>query len=416
MKTSPLLLAVAGGLVLASLAACSDKTEVAPATVASSAASSASSASAPASATSAPTVSVTLARAQKRDWPVLLKATGSVTSLTSVEVRPQVSSIVKQVHFREGQFVKAGQLLFTLDARSEEANVAKALAQLAKDKAALDDAQRQAARARQLLVQNFISQGALDTSTTQADALAATVAADQAALEASRVALSYYRISAPHAGRAGAVNVFAGSAVQANQSPLVTITQLDPIGVAFNLPQSSLPDALASLADGGAMVTATLADGSGSFKGKLKFVDNAVDASSGTLKVKAVFDNRDGKLWPGAFVEVTQTITTLKDAIVIPQASIVQSARGTVVYVMENGKAVLKPVKLVYTQNNEAAVTGVKPGDSVVLDGRQNVRPGSSIAERAREPGGAASGAARASSAAGASAAKPASTTRPATP
>lgn len=413
MKTSPLLFAAAGGLVLASLAGCGDKTEVAPAGSASAAV---GGASAPAAPASTPTVSVTLARAQKRDWPVLLKATGTVTALTSVEVRPQVSSIVKQVHFREGQFVKAGQLLFTLDARTEEANVAKAVAQLAKDKASLDDAQRQAARARQLLAQNFISQGALDTSTTQVDALTATVAADQAALEASRVALSYYRISSPHAGRAGAVNVFPGSAVQANQSPLVTITQLDPIGVAFNLPQSSLTDALASLADGGAMVTATLADGSGSFKGKLKFVDNAVDTSSGTLKVKAVFDNREGKLWPGAFVEVTQTVTTLKDAVVIPQASIVQSARGTVVYIIENGKAVLKPVKLVFAQNNEAAVTGVRPGDSVVLDGRQNVRPGSSVTERAREPGGGASGASRAASAGRANASAATSATRPATP
>lgn len=406
MKAPPLLLATTGALMLLSIAGCGDKAEVAsPAAVSSSASGGAS------AVVSAPTVSVTLAQAQKRDWPVLLKATGTVTSLTSVEVRPQVSSIVTQVHFREGQFVKARQLLFTLDSRSEEANVAKARAQLAKDKAALDDAQRQAARARQLLAQNFISQGALDTSTTQVDALAATVAADQAALDASRVALSYYRISAPHAGRAGAVNVFAGTAVQANQSALVTITQLDPIGVAFNLPQSSLSDALSSLADGGASVTAALAGDTGTFKGKLKFVDNAVDASSGTLKVKAVFDNRDGKLWPGAFVEVTQTVITLKDAVVIPQASIVQSARGTVVYVMENGKAVLKPVKLVVAQNNEAAVTGVKPGDAVVLDGRQNVRPGSSIAERAREPGAAASGAARAASAGRASAAAAASAT-----
>lgn len=406
MKAPPLLLATTGALMLLSIAGCGDKAEVASSAAVSSSASGGASA-----VVSAPTVSVTLAQAQKRDWPVLLKATGTVTSLTSVEVRPQVSSIVTQVHFREGQFVKARQLLFTLDSRSEEANVAKARAQLAKDKAALDDAQRQAARARQLLAQNFISQGALDTSTTQVDALAATVAADQAALDASRVALSYYRISAPHAGRAGAVNVFAGTAVQANQSALVTITQLDPIGVAFNLPQSSLSDALSSLADGGASVTAALAGDTGTFKGKLKFVDNAVDASSGTLKVKAVFDNRDGKLWPGAFVEVTQTVITLKDAVVIPQASIVQSARGTVVYVMENGKAVLKPVKLVVAQNNEAAVTGVKPGDAVVLDGRQNVRPGSSIAERAREPGAAASGAARAASAGRASAAAAASAT-----
>jgi RND family efflux transporter MFP subunit len=187
--------------------------------------------------------------------------------------------------------------------------------------------------------------------------------------------------------------VFAGSAVQANQTSLVTITQLDPIGVAFNLPQRNLTDALASLKDGGSKVTATLADGAGVFEGQLKFVDNAVDASSGTLKVKAVFDNRDGKLWPGAFVEISQTVTTLKDVVVIPQAAIIQGARGTVVYVMEAGKAAMKPVKVLYAQDNDAAVTGVKVGDPVILDGRQNLRPGTAVVERSRGPAAASSAA-----------------------
>lgn len=396
------------GLAAIALFGCGGKTDVAPP---------ATSGSAPAGATasSAAPVTVSTVKAQKRDLPVLFKANGTVTALTSVDVRPQVSSVITKVHFREGQFVKAGELLFTLDARADEANVAKAQAQLAKDKAALDDAQRQAARARQLLAQNFISQGALDTSITQVDALLATLAADQAALDASRVALSYSRISAPNAGRAGAVNVFPGSAVQANQTALVTITQLDPIGVAFNLPQRNLPDALASLKDGGATVTATLADSAGSFDGRLKFVDNAVDAGSGTLKVKAVFDNHEGKLWPGAFVEVSQTVTTLKDVVVIPQAAIIQAARGTIVYVMENGKAAMKPVKVLYAQDNDAAVTGVKVGDPVVLDGRQNLRPGTPVVERAREPAGAASGATRGSGGKSPSAAA-SGTTRPAAP
>ncbi len=348
-----------------------------------------------ASAAGAPPITVSTVRAQKRDLPVLIKTTGIVTPLNSVDVRAQVSSVVARVHIREGQFVKAGEPLFTLDARSDEANVAKASAQLAKDKAALEDAQRQAARARQLLAQNFISQGALDTSTAQVDALLATLAADQAALDASRVALSYSRISAPHAGRAGAINVFPGSAVLANQTPLVTITQLAPIAVAFTLPQRNLGDALASLKDGGAAVSATLADGAGSFQGRLKFVDNAVDASSGTLKVKAVFDNADGKLWPGAFVEISQTVRTLKDAVVVPQAAIIQGVRGTGLYILEGGKAVLKPVKVVYAQDNDAAVSGVSAGEPVILEGRQNLRPGSSVSERSRDPAGAASNARR---------------------
>lgn len=361
-------------LALLTLAGCKGKTEAAvPAPAAS-----AVGAPAPAA-----TVTVTTAPAQKRDLPVLLQANGTVTPLTSVDVKAQVNSIVTKVHFREGQFVKAGDLLFTLDARTDEANVAKARAQLVKDKAALDDARRQFARSQQLLSQNFISQGALDTSQALVDAQVAVMAADQASIDAALASLSYARISAPHSGRAGAINVFAGSAVQANQTTLVTITQLDPIAVAFSLPQRNLADALSALREGGAIVSATLADGAGSFQGRLKFVDNLVDAGSGTVKVKAVFDNPNGKLWPGAFVEVSQTVTTLKDALVVPQAAIIQGARGPIVYVMENGKASLRPVKVLYAQDDDAAVTGVKAGDLVVMDGRQNLRQGTPVIERA---------------------------------
>jgi RND family efflux transporter MFP subunit len=405
---------IACGLAAATLLGCSGKAEVAaPATAPAAPSSAPASAPVPAG----PPVSVTTVKAKKRDLPILIKSTGTVTPLTSVDVRAQVSSVIAKVHIHEGQFVKAGELLFTLDARADEANVAKARAQLAKDKAALADAQRQFARAKQLLAQNFISQGALDTSQAAVDAQTATVAADQAAIDAARVPLSYARITAPNAGRAGAINVFPGSAVQANVTTLVTITQLNPIAVTFNLPQRNLPDALAALKEGGAPVTATLSDAAGSFNGRLKFVDSAVDANSGTVKVKAVFDNQDAKLWPGAFVAVSQTVSTLKDAVVVPQAAIIQGARGTIVYVMEEGKAALKPVKLVYAQDGDAAITGIKAGDLVVLDGRQNLRPGTSVVEKVREPASAASKPASGASEPRAAASDAAATTtRPAAP
>lgn len=392
MKTAPLLFGIVCGLAVASLVGCGGKAEVA-------APASPGSAPATATASSGPPITVSTVRAQKRDLPVLLEAAGTVTPLTSVDVRAQVSSVVGKVHIREGQFVKAGELLFTLDARTDEANVTKAKAQLAKDNAALSDAQRQFARAQQLLSQNFISQGALDTNQAQVDSQVAVVAADQAAIDAARVALSYARVTAPSAGRAGAINVFAGSAVQANLTTLVTITQLDPIAVAFSIPQRNLADALSALKDGGAQVTAALADGAGKFSGRLKFVDNAVDANSGSVKVKAVFDNHEAKLWPGAFVEVSQTVSTLKEAVVIPLACVIQSARGTIVYVMAEGKAVLKPVKVLYAQGDDAAVSGVNEGDAVVLNGKQNLRPGSPVVERAAGAAG-----------------KPAGTTQPTTP
>jgi RND family efflux transporter MFP subunit len=295
------------------------------------------------------------------------------------------------VLIKEGQFVKAGDLMFTLDARTDEANAAKARAQLVKDNAALADAQRQLARSQDLLAKNFISQGALDTSQTQVDGLVATVASDQAAIDATRVTLSYARITAPNSGRAGLVPVSVGSVVQANLTTLVTITQLDPIAVGFSLPQRNLADGLQALKNGGGAVTVKLADGGGSFSGKLQFVDSLVDASSGSVKAKAVFSNKEGKLWPGAFVEVLQTVGTLKDAVVVPQAAVIQGARGTIVYVVVDGKATLRPVQLVYAQGNDAAVTGVKAGEMIIQDGKQNVRPGASVVERVREPKAAAS-------------------------
>ncbi len=318
---------------------------------------------------------------------VVLNATGTVTPLSSVDIRPQVTSVVTKVHIREGQFVRAGDLLFTLDARTDEANVAKARAQLAKDEVGLADAQRQLARSRDLLAQGFVSQGAVDANQTLVDSQLALINADRAALDASRVALSNARITAPSAGRAGAINVFPGSSVQANQTALVSITQLDPIAVGFSLPQRHLADALQALKGGGSVVTAALPDKGAALQGKLQFVDSAIDPSSGSVKVKAVFANRDAKLWPGAFLDVAMNVRTIKDAVVVPQAAIIQTARGAIVYISDGGKAALRPVQVLYAQGEDAAVSGVKPGEAIVLDGRQNLRPGAAVVERAREAG-----------------------------
>lgn len=327
-----------------------------------------------------------MARAEKRDVDVQLDATGTVSALVSVDVKPQVSSMVLKVHVREGQFVRAGEPLFTLDARTDEANLGKAQAQLQKDLASLADAQRQLARSKDLLAQNFISQGALDTNQALVDAQLAVVAADRAAIDAARAALSYSRIVAPSAGRVGQVPVDAGSYVQPSGPALVTVTQLDPIAVAFSLPQRNLPDALASLRSGGANVRAVLPEGHGTLTGKLQFVDNVVDAATGTVRVKAVFDNKEQKLWPGAFVGVRMAVKTLKDAVVVPQSAIVQSPRGSVVFVIGEGNRVAaRPVQVVHAEGNDAAVTGLDGGERLVLEGRQNVRPGSTVVERSAD-------------------------------
>ncbi|HEY0857490.1 MAG TPA: efflux RND transporter periplasmic adaptor subunit [Albitalea sp.] len=346
--------------------------------------------SAPASASPAAggqPVSVSTVVAQQRDFEVQLEATGTVTPLNSVDVKPQITSTISKAHIREGQFIKAGQLLFTLDARTEETNVARARAALQKNLAALADAQRQLARSKELFAQNFVSQVAVDQNQTLVEAQQAAVAADRAALRAAQVELSHSRIVAPNSGRAGIVNVFPGTLVQPSSPPLVTITQLNPIAVTFNLPQRHLGDALQSLRAGGGKVAAVLPEGRGTLDGKLAFVDNSVDANSGTVKVRAVFDNQDERLWPGAFVGVKLTVRTLKDAVIVPHAAVVQSARGRIVYVVEPGnKAGLRNVELLHAAGQDAVVSGVKPGERVVLDGRENVRPGGTLVERSPEP------------------------------
>ena len=344
-------------------------------------------AAAPASSASAPAgppISVTTVVVQKKDVDVMLEATGTVTALNSVDIRPQIASTITKVQIKEGQFVSAGQPLFVLDARNDEVNVTKARAQLAKDQAALADAERQLARSKDLFAQNFISQGAVDTNQTLVDSQQAVVASDRAAIEAAQVALSYSRITAPAAGRAGAINVYAGSFVQPSGPALVTITQLDPISVAFSLPQRNLGQVLASLRDGGGRVTATFPESGGSATGKLLFVDNTVDANSGTVRVKAQFANKDERLWPGAFVNIRLAVETLKGASVVPQVAIIQSPRGKIVYVVDaSNKASPRPVEVLYGEGMEAAVSGVKPGERIVVDGRQNLRPGSTVIERA---------------------------------
>ncbi len=366
-------------------------------------------ASAPTGATPAPPVSVTLVRAAARDFTVALDASGTVTSLSSVDVKSQVSAQVLAVHVKEGQFVRRGQPLFTLDSRIDQANLKKAEAQMQRDEASLADAKRQLARSQDLLRQNFISQGAVDTSLANVDGLQAVVAADQAAIDAVKAQLSYSRISAPGAGRVGPIAVFVGSSVSPTGAAMLNITQIDPVAVAFNLPQRNLPDALKALASGAGEVTALLPDSaaagaagaspSGLRKGKLTFVDSAVDGTSGTVKVKAVFANTDQALWPGAYVTVKMALQNLPDAIVVPQAAIVQGARGTAVFVAGPGNvAAIRPVKVLTAAGTDAVVSGLMAGERVVLDGRQNVRPGSQLVERSAEPGRSATGAAGAAS------------------
>lgn len=332
---------------------------------------------------------VSIGRAQKRDVPVVIDATGTVVSLNSVDIRPQVSSTVRSVAIKEGQFVRKGDLLFSFDDRADRANLEKAQAQLLRDRATLADLERQWQRAQDLRAQNFIAQSAADTVLSQLEAQRALVRADEAAVHASQVGLSYNAIRSPLSGRAGAIAVYPGSLVQPNGNPLVTISQVDPIGVSFTVPETQLGSLLRG--EAAAVVQVQLPaeahgrrNGTDTLQGQVSFIDNTVDPASGTIRVKGVLPNPKQQLWPGQFASVRMTLRTLKDATVVPQAALILRGNERSVYVVDaSGAAQLKPVQLRYAAGEIAVVDGVQPGDRVVLEGKQNLRPGTPVREAA---------------------------------
>ncbi|RST49983.1 efflux RND transporter periplasmic adaptor subunit [Variovorax sp. DXTD-1] len=326
----------------------------------------------------APPALVTLATAVRQDVPVTVQVNGSVVSLNSVDLRPQVTNTVAAVHVKEGQFVKEGQLLFTLDDRNDQANLARARAQQKRDEATLADLERQYKRSQELLAQNFISKSASDATLSQLEAQRAAVAADRAAVQSAQVALGYATLRAPIAGRIGAVNIYPGTLVQPTLS-LVTITQLDPIAVSFPVPEANLQDLLAA-ARSRAKVEALVTGRQEPLSGVLNFVDNTVDPQIGTVRAKAVFDNADQSLWPGQFVGTRITVRTLAGATVVPAAALMMLPDGASLYVVDHaGTAARRKVQVLYTFGTKVAVSGVEPGEQVVIEGSQNVRPGGKV-------------------------------------
>ena len=329
---------------------------------------------------------VTLATAEKQDVPVTVQVNGSVVSLNSVDLRPQVTNTVSAVHVKEGQFVKAGQLLFSLDDRNDQANLARARAQQQKDEATLADLQRQYKRSQDLVAQNFIAKSAADATLSQLEAQRAAVAADRAAVQSAQVALGYATLRAPIAGRIGAVNIYPGTLVQPTLS-LVTVTQLDPIAVSFPVPEGNLQDLLEA-ARSRAPVEALVAGRKTPLIGALDFVDNTVDPQIGTVRAKAVFANADQGFWPGQFVGTRITVRTLSGATVVPAAALMMLSDGTSLYVVDAAKtATRRKVKTLHTFGTKVAVSGIEPGEQVVIEGSQNVRPGGKVRVDAKTGG-----------------------------
>ncbi len=336
---------------------------------------------APAAAKGAGAVPVTVATVERRDVPVRIRANGTVVAIQTVDLRAQVTSTVKEVHIREGQFVGKGDLLVSLDSRTEEANLRKAEAQVQKDRADLENGRRTLERQRQLFQQKFIAQAALDTAENQVATLEGQLAVDTAALEAARVAVAFTQIRASFAGRTGAIGVRPGSVVQPNGTVLLTVTQIDPIQVSFTLPEKELAGLQQAVAAGAVTADVQFDEGRQRLTGRVNFLDNAVDTATGTLRVKAEFANAASKLWPGMFVNVTLAPRTLAQASVVPVQAVQTGPDSRFVYVVgEDGKVASRVVTVPYLDAGIAVVSGVEPGAKVVVEGAQNLRPGTLVA------------------------------------
>ncbi len=326
-------------------------------------------------------VAVTLGRVETRDVPFALSATGTVEALRSASVGSQVGGTVTHLAFREGDLVREGQVLIRLDARPFRQTYDQTLATLARDRALAEAARNEAERSRVLHEQNILSQAEWDQKRSDAEATAATVRSDSASAANARLNLEYASIRAPITGRTGRLMVHVGDYVKASTSdPLVTIIQPHPIRVSFRIPERDVP-LLQRYRDSDPRIWVAPDSARAPLQGRLAFVDNAIDASTGTLLLKGEFPNQDGRLVPGQFVDVRLVLYVAPRATVVPAQAVSTGQQGSYVYVMNPDSTVTpRPIEVERTVEDVAVVTqGLKPGEPVVTDGQMRLSPGAKI-------------------------------------
>src|SRR3954471_6741960 len=328
-------------------------------------------------------VPVTTALVAEKAIPLELAAIGAAEAYQTVAVRAQITGGLTSVGFKEGDDVRKGQVLFTLDRRPLEAALEQARANLQRDTAQAANAKAQAQRFQDLAARGIATKEQVDTSAAAAAALSATLEADQAALENATVQLRYATITAPIAGRTGALMVHEGNLVRANDTtPLVVINQVTPINVTFGIPEARLPELKQYMAKGSVRVEALAPTDTGEPSvGRITFVDNAVDPTTGTIRIKGVFPNEARHLWPGQFVNITVTLTTDPHALVVPTTAVQTSQTGQYVFVVKPDQTVdLRTVKVARAAEAESVIKeGLKAGETVVTDGQLRLTPGSRI-------------------------------------
>jgi len=329
-----------------------------------------------------PPAPVTVAKATLADVPVTVETVGTVQATSSITVRSRVSGELMKVHFREGDDVKEGQLLFSLDKRPMQALLAQATANKARDQALADEARADVTRYEGLVAKDYVTKGEYDTMKSRAASLDAAVTAGQSVVDNARLQLQYAELRAPMDGRTGSLLVHEGNLVRADDTALVVIHRLKPIDVAFSAPEQDLPEIRRWSALGPLTVEATPRGSQAEpVSGQLSFIDNEVDRATGTIALKSSFENGDGALWPGQFADVRLRLSTLSNAVVVPSEAVQSSQSGLFVYIVKpDMTAELRHVEVGTTRDGLAVVrSGVQAGEQVVTDGQLQVTQGGKV-------------------------------------
>ena len=336
-----------------------------------------------------PPVPVLTATVERKPMPLAIDVIGTAEAYSNVALHPQITGQLTSVEFKEGEDVKKGEIIFTLDFRPLEAALEQAQANLSRDAAQAQNALASSARYQDLLARGIATREQADESRTSAEALKATVEADRAAVENAKVQLQYATIAAPISGRTGALMVHVGNLVRANDTtPLVVINQVSPIYVSFGVPEGQLPDLKRYLAQGSVAVEAAPPGETTTSRGRITFIDNAVDDTTGQIKIKAEFPNEDRRLWPGQFVNVALTLKVEPDAIVVPTAAVQQGQEGNYVFVVKpDGTVDLRNVTVEReVVENTVVQNGLTQGEIVVTDGQTRLTAGTRITVKSATP------------------------------
>jgi RND family efflux transporter MFP subunit len=333
-------------------------------------------------------VSVETTKAERKSVPVDVDAIGTVMPISSVALKSRLETTIVSVHFEDGAKVSEGDLLFTLDSRQIDAQIEQAEGMLAKDQAQLEGAQRDLRRYNDLVAKGATTQVNVDNAKTQSDILIGTIKADQAALDNLKVQKSYTLIRSPFSGRISAANVKVGNFVRpADTAPLAIINQMAPVYVAFAIPQRVLVDLRDAMAKGDSGVTATIPGHQRSEYGKVAMVENTVDATTGMVTVRGIMDNANETLWPGTLV-ATKLVIRNEDSVVVPTVAVQRSQNGNYVFVVKDGVATVKPVKVDRTSQGMSVISeGLSGDESVVVDGQLLLSDGTRVEPRTRKAG-----------------------------